>query len=278
MRMSLELSTVPLPSGLRSNKTLQRTPEQAPALAQVKRNAEAPLIDNAGKQVAEAATGTAGKSSVHVEKSADSSESMTTGIDKKVRQVTVQQQAEIEFRKANNLMQEGRIDEAIAGYRSALQLDEGHDAARQALVGLLLESKRNNDAEQVLQEGLGNNPKHSGFAMLLARLQVERNALPQALETLQKTLPSAEQQADYQAFIAAILQRLNRHEDAIDHYQIALQLSPNSGVWLMGLGISLQAEKRNDAARAAFRQAVDSHTLNADLQAYVTQRLRELNP
>ncbi len=200
------------------------------------------------------------------------------GIDKQVRQVTVEQQAENEFRKANGLMQQGRSDEAIAGYRSALKLEVGHVAARQAMVGLLLESKRNSDAEQALQEGLDYNPRQSNFAMLLARLQVDRNALQQALETLRVSLPYAEQRADYQAFIAAVLQRLGRHKEAIEHYQSALRLSPNSGVWLMGLGISLQAEKRDEDARTAFRQAADSHTLSKELQAFVTKRLRELTP
>ena len=121
-----------------------------------------------------------------------------------------------------------------------------------------------------------NNIKHSGFAMLLARLQVERGALPLALETLHKTLPYAERQADYQAFVAALLQRQNNHLEAINHYKTAVQLTPNSGVWQMGLGISLHALKRNEEARDAFRRALDTGSLSADLQAFVEQRLKEL--
>ena len=198
------------------------------------------------------------------------------GVDKQIKQVNVQQQADNEFRKAGGLMQQGRIDEALAGYEAALRLDAGHDEARQALVGLLLKNKRNADAESVLQDGLKHNPRHSGFAMLLARLQVERDALSLALDTLQKTLPYADQQADYQAFVAALLQRQNRHKEAITHYQVALQLSPNSGVWLMGLGISLQAVQRNEEARDAFKRAIESGNLSAELQAFVRQRLKEL--
>lgn len=197
-------------------------------------------------------------------------------VDKQVKPLSVQQQADNEFRKANVLMQQGRTGEAIAGYESALQLDAGHDAARQAMVGLLLESKRNADAESVLQAGLNYNPKHSGLAMLLARLQVERGALPQALETLQKTLPYVAQQADYQAFIAAVQQRMGQHKEAVAHYQTALQSSPDSGIWLMGLGISLKALQLKDEARVAFKHAMESHTLNSDLQAFVTQQLKEL--
>ena len=196
------------------------------------------------------------------------------GVNKKVKSLSVQQQADNEFRRANGLMQQGRNDEALAGYESALQLDAGHESARQALAVLLLQNKRYGDAERVLQEGLKLDIKNSVFAMLLARIQVDRDASWSALLVLQKTLPYAERQPDYQAFVAALLQRLNRHKESVTHYQIALQLSPNSGVWWMGLGISLRALQRDEEARVAFKHALESHTLNADLQTFVTQQLK----
>lgn len=197
-------------------------------------------------------------------------------VDKKVKPLSLQQQADNEFRKANGLMQQGRIDEAVTGYEAALQLDAGHEAARQALVVLLLQSNRNADAERVLQDGLNLNIKHSDFAMLLARIQVDRDAAWSALLTLQKTLPYAERKADYQAFVAALLQRLNRHKEAVAHYQAAVQLSPNSGVWWMGMGISLKALQRNDEARVAFKRALESRTINDDLKNFVSQQIKAL--
>lgn len=200
----------------------------------------------------------------------------TGNVDKQMKQLSPQQRAENEFRRAAGLVQKGRSYEALDVYRAVLKLDAAHDAARQAMAWILLENKRNADAERVLQEGLEINPKNGGFAMLLARLQVERNDLPLAMETLQKTLPYADQQADYHAFVAALHQRMNRHKEAITHYQIAVQLAPNSGIWLMGLGISLQAVQRNEDARYMFKRAIESHTLSAELQAFVEQRLKEL--
>jgi len=197
-------------------------------------------------------------------------------VDKQIKQFSPQQQADNEFRKANILTQQGRIAEALTGYVAALQLDAGHDDARQAMVSLLLDRKRNVDAEGILQEGLNHNPKQIGFAKLLARLQVDRGALPQALETLQKALPYAGQQSDFQAFIAAVQQRMGQHKEAISHYRVALQSSPDSGVWLMGLGISLKALQQHEEAHVAFKRALESHTLNEELQAFVTQQIKEL--
>lgn len=198
------------------------------------------------------------------------------GVSKQPTQITPQQQAENEFRKAYGLMQQGQASAAVSGYETALQLDAGHLVARQTLVRLLLENKRNADAERALREGLQHDQKQHSLAMLLARMQVGRNELPQALDTMQKSLPYAQQQADYQAFVAALLQRQNRHREAIIYFQNALQLSPQSGVWLMGLGISLRAEQRNAEARDAFNRAMESHNLSAELQSFVTQQLKEL--
>jgi tetratricopeptide (TPR) repeat protein len=198
------------------------------------------------------------------------------GISKQPTRLTPKQQAENEFHRAYQLMTQGRNTEAMAGYATALQLDATHALARQNMVSMLLEQNRKADAERVLQEGLDINRQETGFALLLARLQAERNALPQALDTMALSLPYAGKQPEYLAILAALMQRQHRHKEAVEYYKQALQLKPDSGVWLMGLGISLRAEKRNDEAVYAFKQALASHTLNTELKAFVEQQLKEL--
>ena len=193
-----------------------------------------------------------------------------------LKKVSPQQRAENEFQKANLAVQEGRTNDALAGYEAALLIDSSHKAARRAWVGLLISLKRNDDAERVLEKGIKRDPKDISFSMLMARLQVERNDLSLALETLQKTLPYAENQPDYQAFLAALLQRQSRHEEAITHYQIALKLAPGNGIWLMGMGISLQALQRKEDARDAYQRALATNSLSPQLQAFVQQKLKEL--
>lgn len=200
----------------------------------------------------------------------------TVPVGKQIKKITLQQQTENEFHKATLLVQQGQFRDAISGYEAALLIDPGYDKAREGLVAVLLTLKSNAEAEKVLQEGLVLNEKQIRFAMLLARLQVEHNALPLALQTLEKTLPFATSQPDYQAFMAALLQRQSRHAEAIAHYQVALSLTPNSGVWLMGQGISLQAMKRNDEARESYKRAIDTHSLSAALQSFVEQRVADL--
>ncbi|MDO8988717.1 MAG: tetratricopeptide repeat protein [Sideroxyarcus sp.] len=193
-----------------------------------------------------------------------------------LKKISPLQRAENEFRIANLAVQEGRTEDALTGYKGALLIDSTYKPARRAWVALLVNLKRNAEAEEVLQRGLKRDARDTSFAMQLARLQVERDAAPLALETLQKVSQYAEGQADFQSFMAYLLHRQNRYEEAVAHYQIALKLAPNNGVWLMGMGISLQALERKEDAREAFQRALATNTLNPQLQAFVQQKLKEL--
>ncbi len=198
-------------------------------------------------------------------------------IDKQIHVPTRTERAEIEFRKATAMLNQGRVAEAIEGYRSTLAEDAAHAAARQALVGLLLENRRIDEAQQLLQEGLTLNPDRSSYAILLARIQVERGDLQGAQDLLSRHAASAANNADYHAFHAAVLQRLGRHKEAVTGYQAALRIAPNAGVWWMGMGISLQAENRDAEARDAFARAKSAGGLGPDLVNFIDQRLQQLH-
>ena len=197
-------------------------------------------------------------------------------IDKRMQTLTPAQMAENEYREAANFLGQGRLVEAQDSFRQALQHNPLHAGARQGLFGLLVDAKRTTEAEQLLKDGLKLNANQPGLAMALARLQLDRADANAAIETLQASAASAQNSPDYLAFFAGLLQRQSRHREAVEQYLAALRLAPNSGVWLMGLGISLQALGRNTDAQDAFRHARASNTLNPDLQAFVDQRLRQL--
>ena len=197
-------------------------------------------------------------------------------IDRKIRELSVSQIAENEYRAGANLLNQGRVAEAQERFIAALRHAPTHVGARQGLLGLLVQANRTAEAEQILQEGLKLDIAQPGFAMALARMQIDRGDIASATETLQRSLASAAASPDYLAFLAALLQRQGRHVQAADLYYSALALAPRSGVWLMGLGISLQALNRNGEAQEAFRRAKATETLNGELQAFVDQRLRQL--
>lgn len=199
------------------------------------------------------------------------------GLTKQVKDWTPQQKAENEFRRATTLIQQGRAQEASALLEHALQDDATHVGARQTLIALMLNAKRRDDAMRLARQGLELDARQINFAMILARLQLDKGDQKAAIATLQRSLPSAGNSAEYQAFLAALMQRDGRHADAINLYEAALDKEPQSGVWWMGLGISLQADNRPQPAREAFIHARETASLSPELQAFVEQKIRQLS-
>jgi MSHA biogenesis protein MshN len=198
-------------------------------------------------------------------------------IDKQMREVAPSERAEIAFRKGVAQLQEGRANAAESEFRDALKQDPAHAGARQALLGLLLDSGRNNEAEQVLRKALDINPRQPRHAMVLARLEVERGEVTGAINTMVGALPYVQSDPDFHAFLAALLQREGRHREAIDYYRTALRGVPGNAVWMMGLGISLRAANQSAEARDAFQLAIESKQLSPELQEFVSRQLRELS-
>ncbi len=197
-------------------------------------------------------------------------------IEKQARQLTPYERAELAFRDGVASLRLGRASEAERYFRESITEDRSHAAAQQALVGMLINAGRLDDAEQVLNDSLSANPRQPKQAMLLARLQVERGDLEVAIETLERVSPYAGNDANYLSFMAAVLQRAQRHEQAVAQYRNALALMPRNAVWLMGLGISLRAMGESEQAQQAFASAAAIGTLNTDLQAFVERQQREL--
>lgn len=246
-----------------ANKSI---PEPPPAVAKpASVSKETPAVK--GQSVAVAKT---------VPQAPHMAEPISPPIAKQVKEPSPQQRAENDYRRATSLLQQGRASDAIEVLEQVLLLDPQHVAARQTLVRLLLESKRQDDAMRKMREGLSLDVNQPGLAMILARQQVDKGELRVAVETLQKTLPYAVERADYQAFLAALLQRQANHKEAAEHYLAALRNAPQNGVWWMGLAISLQTENRLPEARDAFGRAKASNSLTPELLAFVEQRLAQL--
>ena len=198
-----------------------------------------------------------------------------TRIDKRVDS-TPRESAAAEFRRAMSQINQGRIAEGMDGLKAALRADSSYDMARQTLVALLLESRRNDEAAALLQAGLALDPANVDYAMPLARIHVERGNVTGALALLRKFDSAAATNADYQAFVAALEQRQGRHAEAVERYRSALRIAGGVGAWWVGIGISQEALSRPQEASVSFQRARGTGNLNAELLAYVDRRLREL--
>jgi MSHA biogenesis protein MshN len=191
-----------------------------------------------------------------------------------MRDQTPRQRAEVEYTRGASALQQGRLAEARSGFEAALQTDPAYHAARQALAGVLLDAGQPAEAMLILQEGLQLAPTQFGFAMMTARLHVDRGEIDAAVQTLARSADYAGNSADYAGFYAGLLQRQKKHAEAVGMFDRALRLRPNSGVWLLGMGISLEALGRGAEAQESFRRARATGNLTPELQTFADQRLR----
>lgn len=237
--------------------------------------AELPRKDVAPKQAARAAAPAPPPKGAAAATAKASSARAEVRIEKQVRHPSAIERAEAEYRRGLAAQRQGSLDEATGIYRAALADHPEHAAARQSLAGLLIEARRFDQAEEILRKGIELPSVRLASTLALARLKVERNQAPAALELLQKNAASGERSAEYQGFSGALLNRAGRAAEAVEHYQVATRLAPGEGRWWAGLGIALDAAGRAPEAREAYQKARSLPGLPADLAKYIEQRLRE---
>lgn len=200
-----------------------------------------------------------------------------------VKNIRTDQKSDHYYHLALSNLQQGRVSEAQDNLTRALELSPTNHEARQTLASLLLDNKRHHDAMTILANGLSIAPEQNDFRIALARLQVDANDNAGALITLDQGLAYAntKNSADFQGFLAAMLQRAERHEEAISHYKSSLSLktaTPNNTTnALIGLGISLQALNNLEDAKLAFTNAQTSQALSQELSIFVAQQLRQID-
>lgn len=199
---------------------------------------------------------------------------MAASIDKRPRTAPGNEAADAEYRKAMSALRRGAVSEAVDGLRRALRADRQHISARQALLSLLVEQQQWSEAQALIEEGLALDPAQTGWAMALARLQFEHGKLAEATETLLRHAAHAEQNADYQAFLALLLQKQKRPAEAAQRYRAALALKPAESRWWYGLGLVLESEQKPQEARAAFLKARETGNLSPEVAGALEQRLR----
>ena len=198
--------------------------------------------------------------------------SRTSGI----KSVNPKQQSANLYRDAVTMLQEGHPTEAQAALTQAIEANPSNHSARQMLADLLVDAGRRREATALLSNGLSLAPGHSGFCMALARLHAASGAKQEAFAILQQGLSNAGDDGEYHGFFAALLQTFGRHEEATKHYLVALRSDPSMPTWLVGIGISLRAQKKLADAAEAFQRAVDTGELSVEVADFARQQIDQI--
>lgn len=197
-------------------------------------------------------------------------------LERSLKIVTPTQVAENAYRQGVIFLKQGRMVEAEKSLREALNSNPLNFNARQLLVDLKVDNSQQNEAISLLEEGLRISSGNSQYSYDLARLQVEIGDAKSALSTLKRGLPLAGNNPEYHSLLGTLLQGEEQHQEAVNHFLVALNADSSKLNDLVGIGISLQALGQFADATEAFTRARQSQLLTSELAIFVDDRLKQL--
>ena len=193
------------------------------------------------------------------------------------KSVASKDSARTTYINAQGLYRAGKFNEANELLDNLINRYPDYNPGRTLLAQKLIKQGQLVKAEHLLKSGLDRDSKEAIWADLYARLLVNKGKIDAAIVVLTSMTPNIWEEPDYFAFLAALYQKAQRHDDAINTYHEVLQIKPEKGVWWMGLAISLEAVDKYGEALEAYRRASRGNGMSQDLKKYVHSKISYLN-
>jgi tetratricopeptide (TPR) repeat protein len=156
----------------------------------------------------------------------------------------------------NILADQGRLDDAIAGYRKALRLKPRNVLAYNSLGQTLARWGRFDEALANYQKALDINPRYVTALINMGNALASRGQVDEALACYQKVLAVAPGEVDVHNNIGLALAARGQPEEALAHYQLVLDVWPDDALAHNNMGNALAALGRAEEAAAHYRHAL----------------------
>jgi tetratricopeptide (TPR) repeat protein len=172
--------------------------------------------------------------------------------------------------KAQNLVQQGKIEEASKIYTSLMVSYPDNREAVQGWIIANMKRTPTGEEEMIGQlEGLEKlYPKNTAILFFKAYVQGEYKHYDESLATIEKLTAMQPDSATNWSFKGQLLASLERYEEAISSYSKAIQLNPNQAEYIYNRGCAycLKGDKVN--ALSDLKKAI---SLNPEIKAYATK-------
>ena len=173
---------------------------------------------------------------------------------------------------AVELINSRRPAKAQATLQQLLGGSEDYDA-RQHLLALYNSQNQDGRFRRLARESMTKYPDDMLFKTEYARSLFQSAAYRSVIQLFAN---ENSLDANQQALVAASYQRLDEHESAVRHYQLALEQDvANAKNWI-GLGISQEQTAALEGALYSYQQAAKLGNLNNRLQAFVDKKRQTL--
>jgi len=166
----------------------------------------------------------------------------------------------------NALLQEGKLDEAIPYFQKALQINPNYAEAHNNLGNALIQKGKVDEAIAQYQKALRFNLDVAKTYCNLGKALLQKGEMDEAIAQYQKALQINPNFAEAHNSLGIVLFQDGEEDEAIAHFQKALQINPDFAQARNNLGNALLQENKVDEAIAQFQKALQINPDNADAQ------------
>jgi len=164
---------------------------------------------------------------------------------------------------ARSLMEEGdrardagRLDDALAKYRKAIDAAPQLASAYANAGAILFQQQKVDEAYKLFVRGVEQSPSDRTLLSNAAAAAQQLGKSPEALTFIDRALEKNPRDAALHALRGTILRSLNRDADAVTALQEATRLAPNEARHHFSLGNALYATGKKDDAIEEYRKAI----------------------
>jgi tetratricopeptide (TPR) repeat protein/tRNA A-37 threonylcarbamoyl transferase component Bud32 len=165
-------------------------------------------------------------------------------------------EARTHFNRANDLRQQGRMAEAEAEYRAAVQLDPGPPMYLFGLGSILMQTRRLGEAEAIFREGIRRWPNSEGGYLSLGNVLRHQGRTAEAEAAFREAIRLKPDYALTHANLGSLLQSKGRLAEAEAAYREAQRLDPAYAQYHIDLGGLFLQSNRAAEAEAEYREAI----------------------
>jgi Tfp pilus assembly protein PilF len=167
---------------------------------------------------------------------------------------------------AKNYVDAGDINLALSEYQIALRLDPGNVSARVNLADLYRQLDRDPDADTVLREGIGLEPRNASLHHSLGLLLVRGGREEEGLDELRLAAGQDEGNARFLYVYAVALNSLGQPAAALDLLARGIELFPADFDIHWALATMLRDQGKEDAARTIAKALAERYPGVAPVQ------------
>ena len=174
------------------------------------------------------------------------------------------------------LKNQGKLDEAIACIRMAIELDPKLAAAH-CILGIILNAQ-NKPAEAIVcfRKAIELEPNDADYHTSLGAAFRDKGKLDEAIAAHRKAIELKPDLAVAHINLGAALSDLRKVDEAIACYRKAIELDPKDAMAHRNLGSNLAIQEKLDEAIACFRKALELNPKDPIAQGYLARALNLL--